>query len=68
MRDLIPIGLIGFILAGAPIFVIHGQEAQLGGKAPFFYVYTYNPERCGTQRVFLDQLVGKDIKNQGCAV
>lgn len=34
-------------------------EAKLDGPAPFFFVATYNPERCGAKLVFLDRLVGK---------
>ncbi len=41
-------------------------EARLGRPAPFFFVATYNPDRCGHKLVFLDRLVGKkalDAKN-----
>jgi thiol-disulfide isomerase/thioredoxin len=34
-------------------------EARLEGPAPFFFVATYNPKRCGSKLVFLDRLVGK---------
>jgi hypothetical protein len=36
-----------------------GAEAKLDGPAPFFFVATYNPDRCGEKLVFLDRLVGK---------
>jgi peroxiredoxin len=47
--------LIVFALAGWAT----AGEAKLDGPAPFFFVATYNPERCGIKLVFLDRLVGR---------
>jgi thiol-disulfide isomerase/thioredoxin len=38
------------------------KEAEVGAKAPFFFVGTYNAELSGVKRVFLDRLVGEKAK------
>ena len=38
-------------------------EDRKGIKAPFFFVSTYNPDTCGTKRVFLDRLVGEKAED-----
>ncbi len=39
------------------------QELQLGTAAPIFFMGTYNPVASGMKRVFLDKLVGDNVKN-----
>jgi len=47
------------LIVFASVGLATAGEAKLDGPAPFFFVATYNPERCGTKLVFLDRLVGK---------
>ena len=62
MRTFATIGCLLIILAAAGWAT--ASEAKLDGPAPFFFVATYNPERCGTKLVFLDRLVGKKAAEQ----
>lgn len=54
------------VLAALCWFTLSGLafagEAKKGGRAPFFFMSSYNPDACGMKRVFLDRLVGEKAK------
>jgi thiol-disulfide isomerase/thioredoxin len=51
------LALLGPCFAGARSAAQEGA-IKVGAQAPVFFMNTYNPERCGEQRVFLEKLVG----------
>lgn len=59
-----PVAAVAWMVAVGCLAAGHARAGQpeVGHKAPFFFMSTYNPEASGTKRVFLDRLVGPEAE------
>ena len=60
LRSALAMAVVFLLTASAAMAADYGSK--VGERAQNFFLQTYNPEKSGTKKVFLDKLVGSKVK------